>query len=444
MSASRDIIAACATASGRGAIGIIRISAPRLQDFIARLLPTQPEPRLASLQVVRDGGGDELDEVLAIYFPAPHSYTGEDMLELQGHGNPLIQDRLLQHLCELGARPAAPGEFSERAFLNGKMDLAQAEAVADLINASSAAAVRGAMRSLKGDFSEQVHKLSKGLIAVRVQLEGGLDFPAEELETASFQSQSDEISKLLEQLEQLRARASSSVTLGEGLEVALVGPPNTGKSSLFNALAKRDLSIVSDSSGTTRDIVHCRLQMQETTLELTDTAGLHSSTDDGIEREGMKRALARAGEADLVLFVCDIHNPKAAMPAIPELQQGIQTLRVLNKIDLCAAGWQAPPDVIAVSAHSGDGLPELRCAITKMAGAGEGAEGDFLARRRHLEQLRHAENSLCDAHKSMVDCVPEMAAGQLRDAQNALGTITGTVSSDDLLGEIFATFCIGK
>ena len=438
----RDPIAAVATAPGRAAIGIVRVSGADLKPLMAALgWQRPPPPRRALLRQLQDADGEPIDQALALYFPAPDSYTGEDMLELQGHGNPLVLERLLDHLGSLGVRPARAGEFSFRAFLNGKMDLTRAEAVADLIAASSEAAVRGALRSLQGAFAERIEALCERLTALRVQLESDLDFPAEELDTADQRHLCDETAALLAQVRDLGQSSEGSLALSEGLQVALIGRPNTGKSSLFNALAGRDLAIVSDQAGTTRDLLPCRLTFDGATLELTDAAGLRAADSDAVEREGVARSLHRAEEADLLLVVCDCDNP---LPPEQARQISGQTLHIVNKIDLCERDWQPPPGAICVSALTGAGLDELKRRMAAAAGVGEDSETDFLARRRHLHALEEAAESLQRAQQSLAEGIGEMAAEQLRDARQALAAITGEVSGEELLDRIFTTFCIGK
>ena len=309
MQAAGHPIAATATAPGRGAIGIIRISGTDLDAIALPLLGDYPAPRQASIRTLRAADGEMLDEALVLYFAGPHSYTGQDMLEIHCHGNPVLLDAVLERICQLGAQLAEPGEFSQRAFLNGKMDLTQAEAVADLIDASSRASARGAIRSLKGEFSQQVQALAEQLNTLRVQVEGQLDFPAEELDTADLGRLVADTEAFLAALDPLLDRSGASLVLGEGLEVALVGHPNTGKSSLFNVLAGRNLAIVSGRPGTTRDAVHCRLTLKGAALELTDTAGLRQDSDDEIEGQGMDRTRNRVSEVDLILLISDVENP---------------------------------------------------------------------------------------------------------------------------------------
>lgn len=439
-------IAAIATADGRGAIGIVRLSGGDLQPILRLLLPDgTPEARRASVRTICDSAGEVIDEPLLLHFPAPHSYTGEEMLEIHAHGNPLVLDRLLARLCELGARPAQAGEFTQRAFLNNRMDLAQAEAVADLIAASSDAAVRAAARSLKGAFSEQIAGLVQGVTDLRVQLEGQLDFPAEDLELEDNAELQRRVDELRRQVGALLQGAHRTVALGEGATVALIGRPNSGKSSLLNALAGEQVAIVADAPGTTRDVVRARLTLGGLSAEVADTAGLHESTADAVELQGMTRSRALAEEADIVLLIGEAGDDFASLPESLALGlPGNRVLCVCNKMDLAKDGWHPPQEVVAVCALTGEGLNELQEGIARLAGLDGDGESDFLARRRHLHQLHLAEGNLAEAAAELTGGSIELAAEQMRLTQRALGEITGIVSSEDLLAEIFAGFCIGK
>ncbi|MGI9345498.1 MAG: tRNA uridine-5-carboxymethylaminomethyl(34) synthesis GTPase MnmE [Gammaproteobacteria bacterium] len=448
MSAANEPIVALATASGRSAIGIIRISGSDLNPLVAALLKNIPKPRNATLCSI-EANGRLIDQCLVLYFVAPRSYTGEDMLEIQTHGNPVLLDSLIQHTCSLGARMARPGEFTERAFLNGKMDLAQAEAVADLIHAASEQAIRAAVRTLKGSFSQAITEIRNQLVLIRVQLESHLDFPTEELDQQHLPELHVALSALAVQLKRMLTQGQQSLVLAEGAHLALVGRPNTGKSSLFNALAGQDLAIVNEQAGTTRDIVQCRLLFNGVALELADTAGLNSHTQDGIELEGMQRGLARAAEADILLWVADMEHPTFDdLPAVQQQEQsGTPVIRLVNKTDLADASWRPPEKAIAVSALTGAGLHQVKEQILTCLGQDPNqseSDTDFLARRRHIEHLRQAADAVDHALVELKAASMELAAEYLREANHALGGIMGDMTSDELLGEIFSRFCIGK
>lgn len=445
LSAPADTIAAIATAPGRGGVGVVRVSGPAAPAICHALVGFLPPPRVARLASFRDAAGEPIDRGLCLYFPAPHSFTGEHVLELHGHGGPVVMDLLLARVLALGARQARPGEFSQRAYLNDKLDLAQAEAVADLIDAASAAAARAALRSLDGALSQQVHALVERLTALRVQIEAGFDFPDEELDLFADGRIAAEAYELAHDLHALVGRAGEGRLLREGLTVVLAGAPNVGKSSLLNALAKREAAIVTAIPGTTRDVLREHLAIDGLPLHLVDTAGLRDS-DDPVEREGIRRARAEIDRADHLLFVTEAGDPQT--PPAEALGNAGAVTRVINKIDLVGEAPRIEPQIawtdVYLSAHTGAGLDLLRERIKAAAGFHAG-EGQFSARRRHVEALRRA-----------ADCVQrgaellsggggaELAAEELRLAQQALGEITGAVSSDDLLGRIFATFCIGK
>ena len=424
---------------------MVRVSGPAVPAIGAALIGALPPPRVARVANFTDAAGEPIDRGLCLYFPAPHSFTGEHVLELHGHGGPVVMDLLLARVIELGARPARPGEFSQRAYLNDKLDLAQAEAVADLIDAASAAAARAALRSLDGAFSQQVHALVDRLTALRVQIEAGLDFPDEELDLFADGRLAAEASDLADDLSALLNRAGAGRLLREGLTVVLAGAPNVGKSSLLNALAEREAAIVTAIPGTTRDVLREHLAIDGLPLHLVDTAGLRDS-DDPVEREGIRRARAEIKRADHLLFVTEAGDPQT--PPAELLGEARAVTRVINKIDLAGepprseshAAWTD----VYLSARNGAGLDLLRERIKTAAGFHAG-EGLFSARRRHVEALRQA----ADGARRGADLLTggagaELAAEELRLAQQALGEITGAVSSDDLLGRIFSTFCIGK
>ncbi|HCZ48442.1 MAG TPA: tRNA uridine-5-carboxymethylaminomethyl(34) synthesis GTPase MnmE [Gammaproteobacteria bacterium] len=443
MSVPADTIAAIATPHGRGGVGMVRISGPAAATICRTLTGRLPPPRQAQLATFRDAGGEAIDHGLCLYFPAPRSFTGEDVVELHGHGGPVVMDLLLARVLALGARQAAPGEFSQRAFLNDKLDLAQAEAVADLIDAASASAARAALRSLDGAFSHTVRALTERLISLRVQIEAGLDFPDEELELDADGALTRAADALARELEALVARAGEGRLLREGLTVVLAGAPNVGKSSLLNALAEREAAIVTAIAGTTRDVLREYLAIDGLPLHLIDTAGLRDSTDP-VEQEGVRRARAEIAGADHLLFVTEAGDPPP--PPADLLAQAAAVTRVINKIDLtggaprreAGAGWTD----IHLSARSGAGLDLLRQHLKTTAGYG-GGEGLFSARRRHVEALPAAAGATARA-AGLLAGGAELAAEELRQAQRALDEITGEFGSDDLLGRIFSTFCIGK
>ena len=439
----RDTIVAIATAAGAAGIGVVRLSGPKVPAIARALLGREPTPRQAHYARVRDEEGELVDDGLLIWFPAPHSYTGEDVLELQGHGNPLLLERLVARCIALGARPARPGEFTERAFLEGRMDLAQAEAVADLIAASSGAAARAARRSLEGEFSRRVHALAEALAGLRTWLEAALDFPEEEIDFLAAPELHQRLQAVREGLSALRAGAERGKRLVDGLHVVIVGAPNAGKSSLLNALAGEERAIVTDIAGTTRDLLRERLSLDGIELTLVDTAGLREAPDP-VEAEGIRRARAELARADLVLAVLDDRDPQPPTG----LPDGVPVLWLHNKCDLSGAEPRAEerPDGrhLWLSARTGAGLDGLRRALAEAAGLGEGVEGSFSARSRHLEALARTAEHLEQAADRLGEGAGELAAEELRLAHEALGEITGRVDADALLGRIFASFCIGK
>jgi tRNA modification GTPase len=443
MSPQRDTIAAIATAAGAAGVGIVRVSGPGCRAIAQALLGRPPEARHAHYLRFRDGDGEVIDDGLLIYFPAPQSYTGEDVLELQGHGSPLLLARLLRRCLALGARAARPGEFTERAFLEGRLDLAQAEAVADLISAGSEAAVRAARRSLDGEFSRRVHAVVEGLTALRVWVEAALDFPEEEVDFLAAPELRRRLHEVAADLAALRAAAGRGQRLVDGLHVVIAGAPNAGKSSLLNALAGEDRAIVTDIAGTTRDLLRERVRVDGIELTLVDTAGLREAPD-VVEQEGIRRARAELERADLVLAVLDDQAPAPALP----LPTGVPVLWLHNKADLSGAPAHAErrPDGehLWLSARTGQGLDALRLRLREAAGLGEGSDGAFSARARHVDALARADALLAQAAAQLHHGAGELAAEELRRAQDALGEITGAVDADALLGRIFGDFCIGK
>jgi len=447
MTTTGETIAAIATPPGMGGVGIVRISGPRARSIAEGILGRVPEPRHAVFGVFREGDGDFIDEGLALYFQAPRSFTGEDVLELQGHGGPIVMDLLLRRCLELGARLARPGEFSERAFLNGKLDLVQAEAVADLIESSTALAVRLAGRSLQGAFSQRINTLVERLIQVRLHVEATLDFPDEEIDLADEPTVAIDLAAILEAVDRLLADAHQGQIIREGLAVVIAGAPNVGKSSLLNALCGSDAAIVTDIPGTTRDLLKFDIQIDGLPIRIVDTAGLRH-THDPVEQEGVRRAQAALSEADLVLWVYAANGEpdesiRSTFPA------GCPITRIRNKIDLPgeAAGLvERDGEVeIALSVASGEGLDLLKTHLKSRAGLSAHPEGAFIARRRHLDALERARGALRAAATNLERRLgAELVAEELHLAQRALGEITGEFTSDDLLGRIFSSFCIGK
>ncbi|HWQ38955.1 MAG TPA: tRNA uridine-5-carboxymethylaminomethyl(34) synthesis GTPase MnmE [Burkholderiales bacterium] len=442
-----DTIAAIATAPGRAGIGVVRVSGPAARTIASALTGALLAPRRATLARFSDGHGELIDQGIALFFPAPHSYTGEDVLELHGHGGPAIL-RLLLHRCfELGARPAQPGEFTLRAFFNGKLDLAQAEAVADLIDASSAAAARGAMRSLAGAFSKQVRQLRDGLLELRAFVEAVLDFPEEDVDLLERDAALSRLEALRARLAEIIKTAKQGNLLREGVRTVLLGRPNVGKSSLMNLLAQEEVSIVTEVPGTTRDALRRDLTIEGVPIHLVDTAGLRESAD-LVEQLGVQRSWDEIRRADLLLHVYDAtHAIEPEDEAIERaLPRSARKIRVFNKIDLLGevprvSSGDAETH-IWLSAKTGAGVELLRRALLEAVGWQNLEEAPFMARERHLAALAKAESALVRASAELHQL--ELLAEELRLAQLALGEITGEVTSDDLLGEIFSRFCIGK
>ena len=448
MGAATDTIVAIATPPGSGGIGIVRLSGAQVPRITREWIGELPSPRHAALAVLRDARGEPIDRALVLYFEAPNSFTGEHVLELHAHGAPVLLDALRKRACELGARPARAGEFSERAFLNGKLDLAQAEAIADLIASKSQAQARAALRSLQGEFSARVQALRHALIEVRTHIEAAIDFPEEEIDFLSDPILRGRLEGLRGRLDALLVEARRGVRLTDGLHVAIVGRPNVGKSSLLNALASDERAIVTDVPGTTRDVLREEVRLDGITLTLADTAGLRESAD-VVESEGVRRARAELQRADLALLVTDVTHVECDLALLHDLPDAVSRLVVINKIDLANAKPRREShkstDVIALSAKTGAGLDLLRDALKQRAGADDAEQGAFSARSRHvlaLERVRgHVENAVQVMSESRAG---ELAAEELRQTQRDLGAITGEFTSEDLLGEIFSTFCIGK
>jgi tRNA modification GTPase len=449
MSGVADTIVASATPPGRGGIGIVRISGPETRSIGAGVLGQLPAPRHAAVAVFSDGAGQTIDVGLAIYFPAPNSFTGEDVLELHGHGGPVVMDLLLARVLELGARTAAAGEFTERAFLNGRLDLAQAEAVADLIDSGSAQAARAAVRSLHGEFSELVRELAEQVLRLRMWVEAAIDFPEEEVDFLADQGLRDRLEDLARRFARLDDAARQGALLRDGLTLVIAGRPNAGKSSLLNRLAGYEAAIVAAVPGTTRDVLRERIEIDGLPLHVLDTAGLRAGGDE-IEREGMRRAEAEIARADRVLYVVDAAD-RASIDALPgdlaSLPPGTPATVVMNKLDLAGAVPReeaGEPPRIHLSAATGAGLDLLRTHLKACAGFATPGEGTLSARRRHLDALRRARGHVDAAEQQLEAGMGELVAQELNDAQQVLGEITGEVSSEDLLGRIFANFCIGK
>ena len=446
-----DIIAAIATPPGRGGVGVVRVSGKDLQQIIQEILGLFPKNRHASLSNFKDENGLIIDQGIAVFYPSPHSYTGEDVLELQGHGGPAVMDMLLSRCLSLGARLAQPGEFTLRAFLNNKLDLAQAESVADIIDASTGEAVRCAMRSLQGEFSAAIHTLTQTIIDLRMLIEATLDFPEEE---TSFLRHSDIYSRL----ENIKSELGGIITaarqgslLREGIQVVLVGQPNVGKSSLMNKLAREEVAIVTATPGTTRDAIRETIQIDGVPIHLIDTAGLRE-TDDEIEKIGIARAWAAIEKGGLVLLLTDCRYGLTSedQGILDKLPAGVPLIHIVNKIDLLKKLPCAPDkkEKIYLSAKTGAGIEQLRQSLLEIVGWKSGSstsEGLFMARRRHLKALSDTNKHLEDACKiTKQEIRAELLAEELRLAQLALSSITGEFSADDLLGEIFSRFCIGK
>jgi tRNA modification GTPase len=455
-------IAAIATAPGRGAVGIVRVSGASIAAVIEAVCGRPLKPRAATYLPFRAADGSTIDQGLAIHFPAPQSYTGEDVLELQAHGGPVVLQLLLARCLEagsaIGMRVAEPGEFTERAFLNDKIDLAQAEAIADLIDASTEAAARSASRSLAGEFSAEVHALRAALIHLRMLVEATLDFPEEEIDFLQQADAQGQLQRLQQTLARVMQRARQGALLREGIKVVIAGQPNAGKSSLLNALAGAELAIVTPVAGTTRDVVSQTIQIEGVPLHVIDTAGLRESQD-AVEKIGIERAWGQIEAADAVLFLHDLTRSSAAeyvagdaavaVALATRLPGTVPVIEVWNKLDAAPAAT-APPvaghDSILLSAKTGAGLDSLRRKLLRVAGWQSAPEGVYMARERHVQALRRVDTHLTEAAALLSQQAQalDLLAEELRLAQNALNEITGEFSSDDLLGVIFSSFCIGK
>jgi tRNA modification GTPase len=461
-------IIAIATASGRGAVGIVRASGQALASWTQALCGRALRAREATLVSIRDAQGQSIDQVIALFFPAPHSYTGEDVLELQAHGGPVVLQMLSQRCLDVARaneclprlRMARPGEFTERAYLNHKLDLAQAEAVADLIDASTEAAARSASRSLDGALSREIHQLQDGLTHLRMLVEATLDFPEEDLDFLQQADARGQLARLSQQLSSLVLRSRQGRLLREGIRVVIAGQPNAGKSSLLNALAGAEVAIVTPQAGTTRDVISHVLQIDGVPLHVIDTAGLRAPDAHGVddvERIGIERAWSQIRQADAVLFLHDLTrasqeeyqraDERIASELSGLLGTQVPLLHVWNKSDVVAATTKETTHVLRLSAKTGEGLEDLRAQLLQLAGwqAGQG-EGVFMARERHLQALSQVQEHLALAQEHLLSVEPalDLLAEELRLCQQALGNITGEFTSDDLLGVIFSRFCIGK
>ena len=452
---STDTIVAQATPPGRGGVGILRVSGPKAALVAQTVLGKLPKPRYADYLPFRNDDNSVLDQGIALFFPNPHSFTGEDVLELQGHGGPVILDLLLKRILQIpGVRIANPGEFSERAFLNDKLDLAQAEAIADLIDASSEQAARSAINSLQGAFSSHINEMVESLTHLRIYVEAAIDFPDEEIDFLSDGIIEGKLNAVITELDNVRAQARQGSILREGMKVVIAGRPNAGKSSLLNALAGRDAAIVTDIAGTTRDVLREHIHIDGMPLHIIDTAGLREASDE-VERIGIERAWKEIEQADRVLFMVDSTTTDATTPEdiwpefMARLPNTLPVTVIRNKSDLTGENVEITAQgnypMIRLSARDGMGIELLRDHLKEAMGFNSNTEGGFLARRRHLQALNTAAEHLQQGHEQLVYAKSgELLAEELRLAQQALSEITGEFTSDDLLGRIFSSFCIGK
>ncbi len=449
-----DTIVAQVTSPGRSGVGIIRVSGPKVREIAQAIIGTVPKPRYAHYSSFYDQHGQIIDVGLVLFFPGPHSFTGEDVLEFQGHGGSVVLNQLLQQIINLNVRMARPGEFSERAFLNDKIDLTQAEAIADLIDANTTQAAQAAIRSLQGEFSHKIKDLVDNLIELRIFIEGAIDFPDEEIEFLNNFHITDKLKALLSSIELIQLSAKQGVLLRDGLNIVIAGKPNAGKSSLLNCLSGHDSAIVTDIPGTTRDLLRVSINLDGIPLHIIDTAGLQE-TADRVELEGIKRARNAIKNADHILLVVDSQTVKEIKPIqlwhefFEHLPEQHNITIILNKADLT----QTSPDliqqdhfvIIKLSAKTGDGIDLLRNHLKSCAGYQSGTEGSFSARSRHLDALARAHFTINHGLVQLeTNCSSELLAEELKQAQYMLSEITGDFSSDDLLGKIFASFCIGK
>lgn len=438
-----DTIVAAATPPGTGGVGIVRVSGDKTETIARKLLGSLPEPRTATHRGFRNAAGERVDAGLALYFPAPASFTGESVLELHGHGGPVVVSLLVDAVVEHGARHAEPGEFSKRAFLNDKLDLVQAEAIADLIGSGTAQAARAALRSLSGAFSRAVDALAEQLVRLRMHVESAIDFPEEEIDFLTDDALLQRLQDCAEAFTTLQAQATQGRVLRDGFQVVIVGKPNAGKSSLLNLLSGQDAAIVTEVAGTTRDVLREQIDIDGLAVELVDTAGLRNDPD-RIEAEGIRRAREALSSADSVLWIQDAtatqHDaPRESLPA------GVPVTVVHNKVDLSGDTPGLRGGDVYLSAQTGEGVDALRLRIRELAGYEGRGEGAFTARRRHIEALQKAAGHFATGRHELEESkAGELLAEELRLAQQALGEITGTFTADDLLGKIFSEFCIGK
>ncbi len=447
MKPSSDTIAAIATAAGRGGIGVIRLSGALSEHIATKLCDHLPAPRLAQFTYFRDHQGKHIDQGLILYFPAPNSFTGESVIEIHGHGGRVVLDQILARVIELGARLAQPGEFTQRAFLNDKIDLTQAEAIADLIDASSQKAVRAAVRSLEGEFSNKIKQLLQQLIELRMYVESAIDFPEEEIDFLSEGNVAEKTQALSNQVEDLIASATQGKLLREGINVVIAGKPNAGKSSLLNALTGNQIAIVTDIPGTTRDVLRETVSIDGLPVNIIDTAGLRIS-DDPVEQEGVRRAQLQIENADCVLNIIDVTQQQSVESELVK-QKSTRIINVYNKIDI--SGQQAIVEQdnsqtsIYLSAKTGAGVDLLQNELKQIVGYDSNTEGIFIARRRHLDALAKTQANINNGLNILTQTgAGELLADDLLQAQKNLNEITGEFTSDDLLGQIFSNFCIGK
>lgn len=459
-----DTICAIATPPGRGGVGVVRVSGPLAKNIANTLVRFEPSPRHAHFTSIFDHSSELIDQGIVIFFPGPNSFTGEDVLELQGHGGSFVLDRLLKEVTYCGARLARPGEFSERAFINDKMDLTQAEAIADLIESSSEEAARSAMRTLQGEFSNLINNLGESITELRVYIEAAIDFSEEEIDFLTEGKTTETLLSILEQTDAILAQAKQGSILREGMSVVIAGKPNAGKSSLLNALAGRDAAIVTEIAGTTRDTLIEQINIDGMPVHITDTAGLRQS-DDVVEREGIKRAKKAIASADRIMLLIDAANDVVTLESLPSFltEIGLETLLeerqlerlsiIYNKIDIL----KQPPSLVLLkkpthsvtsinlSAKSQLGIDLLRQHLKDCMGFSPSGEGGFIARRRHLDAMQRARSHLVDALDQLQGSREgELVAEDLKHAHRCLGEITGEFTTDDLLGKIFSSFCVGK
>ncbi|EKO3558643.1 tRNA uridine-5-carboxymethylaminomethyl(34) synthesis GTPase MnmE [Vibrio metschnikovii] len=450
-----DTIVAQATAPGRGGVGIIRVSGPQAAFVAKQVTGMDLKPRYAQYLPFKDADGAELDQGIALYFPNPHSFTGEDVLELQGHGGPVVMDMLIKRILAIpGLRPARPGEFSERAFLNDKLDLTQAEAIADLIDASSEQAAKSALQSLQGQFSKRINTLVESLIYLRIYVEAAIDFPEEEIDFLADGKVAADLQAIIDNLAAVRQEANQGAIMREGMKVVIAGRPNAGKSSLLNALSGKDSAIVTDIAGTTRDVLREHIHIDGMPLHIIDTAGLRDASDE-VEKIGIERAWEEIKQADRVLFMVDGTTTEATDPKdiwpdfVDRLPDQIGMTVIRNKVDqtgeILGVCHASQPTLIRLSAKTGQGVEALRTHLKECMGFTGNQEGGFMARRRHLDALERAAEHLAIGQQQLEGYMAgEILAEELRIAQQHLNEITGEFSSDDLLGRIFSSFCIGK